>query len=78
MIPNTDWLTDGLRQSSWWEEKTRRLEAGEGRFNASLDAIECIEACEYGIEITRSEHVLDLEPGERKAGEGACYKSSDG
>ena len=39
---------------------SQRLEAGEGGFNASLDAIE------DGIEITRSEHVLDLEPGERK------------
>ena len=31
--------------------------------------------CEDGIEITRSEHVLYLEPGERKAGEGACYSN---
>ena len=54
---------------------SQRLEAGEGGFNTSLDAIECIEACEDGIEITRSEHVLDLEPGERKAGEGACYSN---
>ena len=51
---------------------SQRLEAGEGGFKASLDAIE------DGIEITKSEHVLDLEPGEGKAGEGACYKSSDG
>ena len=48
---------------------SQRLEAGEGGFNPSLDAIE------DGIEITRSEHVLDLEPGERKL-ECACYKSS--
>ena len=38
---------------------SQRLEAGEGGFNTSLDAIECIEACEDGIEITRSEHILD-------------------
>ena len=27
-------------------------------------------------EITRTDLVLDFKPGERKAGEGACYKSS--
>ena len=32
---------------------SQRLEAGEGGFNASLDAME------DGIEITRSEHILD-------------------
>ena len=39
---------------------SQRLEAGECGFNASLDAIE------DGIEFARSEHVLDLEPGEWK------------